>query len=111
MPKSEFHVAHIPEAEPQRAVALQKWRRERRRQLRVYLMLKIAERGWTITHMAQTCEINLSYLSRIINGYRTPSLETTMRIARAFGVPLEELANMVVGHNGSEIEDNAGAKR
>lgn len=46
--------------------------------------------GWTGTEMARRTEINRTSLSLIENGRSDPHLVTVRRIARAFGVSVDE---------------------
>jgi transcriptional regulator with XRE-family HTH domain len=49
-------------------------------------------RGETLTDVSRTTGIPLSTLSRVENGRRKPNLELLLRLARAYGVALDELA-------------------
>ncbi len=48
--------------------------------------------GDTLTDVSRTTGIALSTLSRIENGRRKPTLELLLRLAKAYGVSLDELA-------------------
>ena len=50
-----------------------------------------AQRGITLTQVAQITGISTSTLSRLENGGRRPSLELLLPLARAYRVPLDEL--------------------
>ena len=48
--------------------------------------------GWTQQELAQRAELGQPYLSRLERGdQRNPSLAVVKRLARAFGVSIEEL--------------------
>ncbi|HEY8480381.1 MAG TPA: XRE family transcriptional regulator [Spirillospora sp.] len=49
------------------------------------------ERGVTLTALAEATGISVSTLSRLESGKRRPSLELLLPLARAHGVPLDEL--------------------
>ena len=48
-------------------------------------------KGMSLRELAERAHISKSYLQRIEAGEATPSLEVMVRIARALGVPLDEL--------------------
>ncbi|WP_049569256.1 helix-turn-helix domain-containing protein [Nonomuraea sp. SBT364] len=50
-----------------------------------------AERGLTLTALAEATGISTSTLSRLESGQRRPSLELLLPVAQAYQVPLEEL--------------------
>lgn len=51
-------------------------------------------RGWTLRELSERTGVSLSHLSAIENHTRpNPSFETVARVARAFGVPLDTLAD------------------
>lgn len=47
------------------------------------------QRGWTLKHLAERCELSLSYLSDIERGRTVPSYKTMERLAEAFDLALE----------------------
>lgn len=49
------------------------------------------ERGITLAAMAETTGISESTLSRLESGGRKPNLELSLPLARAYGIPLDEL--------------------
>jgi transcriptional regulator with XRE-family HTH domain len=49
------------------------------------------ERGLTLAYLAETTGISESTLSRLESGGRRPNLELLLPLARAYGVPLDEL--------------------
>ncbi|QDQ15876.1 helix-turn-helix domain-containing protein [Streptomyces spectabilis] len=49
-------------------------------------------RGDTLTDVSRATGISLSTLSRVENGRRKPNLELLLRLAKAYDVPLDELA-------------------
>lgn len=49
------------------------------------------ERKWSQEDLALEANINKNYISDLENGRRNPSLDILERIARAFGISLEEL--------------------
>jgi transcriptional regulator with XRE-family HTH domain len=51
-------------------------------------------RGATLTDVSRTTGISLSTLSRVENGRRKPNLELLLRLAKAYGVALDELAGL-----------------
>ncbi len=48
-------------------------------------------KGMSIRELSDRARISKSYLQRIEAGEATPSLEVMVRIARALGVPLDDL--------------------
>ena len=50
-----------------------------------------AGRGWTQDEMARRAGLSKSYLSRIEDGERQPSLASLLSLAQAYGVPLASL--------------------
>lgn len=48
-------------------------------------------KGMSLRELAERAHISKSYLQRIEAGEATPSLEIMVRLARALGVPLDEL--------------------
>lgn len=52
----------------------------------------LSAQGMSMTTLADLTGLDLSYISRLFNDQRTPSLKTTKRIAQAMGVGFEELA-------------------
>lgn len=50
-----------------------------------------ADRGLTSRELAGELGVSLSAVSAWETGYRTPPLRMALRIARFFGVPLEEI--------------------
>ena len=51
------------------------------------------QRDMTLTELAATTRISKSTLSRLESGQRKPSLELLLPIAKAHGIPLDELVN------------------
>src|ERR1044072_2927391 len=49
------------------------------------------ERGATLAQLSETTGISLSTLSRLESGQRKPTLELLLPLAKAHGVPLDEL--------------------
>ncbi|MGJ6964844.1 helix-turn-helix domain-containing protein [Streptosporangium sp. G11] len=49
------------------------------------------DRGLTLAYLAETTGISESTLSRLESGGRKPNLELLLPLARAYGVPLDEL--------------------
>ncbi|MEU9200231.1 helix-turn-helix transcriptional regulator [Streptomyces sp. NPDC048332] len=54
-------------------------------------------RGATLTGVGRATGISLSTLSRIETGRRRPTLEVLLRLAKEYGVPLDELAGLSPG--------------
>jgi transcriptional regulator with XRE-family HTH domain len=50
-----------------------------------------AEQAWTLADLAERTGISVSTLSRLESGGRRPALELLLPLARAYGVPLDEL--------------------
>ncbi|HOK44617.1 MAG TPA: XRE family transcriptional regulator [Bryobacteraceae bacterium] len=50
-----------------------------------------AERGWSLQDLANACGVSRSMLSQIERNEANPTLAVTLKIARAFGVPLADL--------------------
>ncbi|MCG3041882.1 helix-turn-helix transcriptional regulator, partial [Streptomyces sp. S1A] len=48
-------------------------------------------RGATLSQVSETTGISLSTLSRLESGQRRPTLELLLPLAKAYGVPLDEL--------------------
>lgn len=57
----------------------------------------MAARGYTRASLAFHLNLDQSYISRIISGDRTPSLEVAVGLAAHIGVPLAELADAMLG--------------
>lgn len=51
----------------------------------------IRERGLTVQELADLCMVRRSYLSRLLHGHHSPSLDVAEQIANGCGVPLYEL--------------------
>ena len=51
------------------------------------------DRGWTLETLAELAGMSASTLSRLESGGRKPTLELLLPLARAYGVPLDELVN------------------
>jgi transcriptional regulator with XRE-family HTH domain len=49
------------------------------------------ERGITLSRLSETTGVSVSTLSRLESGQRKPTLELLLPLARAYGVPLDEL--------------------
>ncbi|MFC6066019.1 helix-turn-helix domain-containing protein [Streptomyces ochraceiscleroticus] len=49
------------------------------------------DRGTTLTALSETTGISVSTLSRLESGQRKPTLELLLPLAKAYGVPLDEL--------------------
>lgn len=61
-----------------------------RRKLRLASITRaMEEAGHTITSLSRATGVDRSYISRIINGSRTPGLDATYRLARALKVDME----------------------
>lgn len=60
-------------------------------QLGVRLRDRRAARGWTLDELARRAGLSKSYLSRIEDGDRQPSLASLLSLAQAYGVPLAAL--------------------
>lgn len=55
-------------------------------------VLELAKReGLSIQHLADRCKMRRSYLSRLVHGHHSPSLELVETIAEALGVEAHEL--------------------
>jgi transcriptional regulator with XRE-family HTH domain len=50
-----------------------------------------SERGWTQDELASRSGLSKSYLSRLEDGERQPSIAALLSVATSFGVPLNEL--------------------
>src|SRR5882724_8984344 len=51
-----------------------------------------AARGWSLDALAQACGVSRSMLSQVERNQANPTLAVAMRIARAFGMALGDLA-------------------
>ena len=49
------------------------------------------QRGWSQTEVARRARLSRSTVVNVENGVRSPSMPTLRRLARAFGVSLDEL--------------------
>ena len=56
-------------------------------------------RGWTQDELARRAGLSKSYLSRIEDGERQPSLASLLSLAQAYGVPLASLFAAPAGEN------------
>ena len=55
------------------------------------LILLLKERGVSQTKLCNDCDISIATMSRLVNGERNPSLDTVYKIAKYFGVSIDEL--------------------
>jgi putative transcriptional regulator len=55
------------------------------------LRLLRAERGWSQAYLAEKLEVSRQSVNAIETGKYDPSLPLAFRIARVFGLPIEEL--------------------
>lgn len=51
----------------------------------------LRDKGLTVSELAADCDIRRSYLSRLLHGHHSPSLDVAEKIANACGVPLYEM--------------------
>lgn len=51
----------------------------------------LREKGLTVSELAADCGMRRSYLSRLLHGHHSPSLDVAEKIATACGVPLYEM--------------------
>lgn len=58
---------------------------QRRKARTVALTRAMEEVGHTITTLSRATGVDRSYISRILSGHRTPSLDATYRLARVLG--------------------------
>jgi transcriptional regulator with XRE-family HTH domain len=63
---------------------------------RSFLLAKMDEAGLTTAALADKLALDTTYVSRIVNGHRTPSLEVAMALAVVLGVKLDDLAEILV---------------
>lgn len=77
-----------------RVGGIPKWVRERRS---TYLRRHMEKCGFTRGSLADLMGVDQSYISRIVSGVRTPSLEVSVALSERLGVPLAELATALVG--------------
>lgn len=56
-----------------------------------WLNHELEERGWSRSEAARRGEFSSSMLDKVIGGFAQPGLDFCRGIARAFGVPLEEV--------------------
>lgn len=68
--------------------------RERRAR---FLSRQMEAGGFTRASLAQEMGLDHSYISRLVSGHRTPSLEVAVVLAQKFHLPLAELAEVLVG--------------
>lgn len=94
---SRTYVTQLRELDPMARVGLRKDLRDRRRARTKWLTQAMEHAGHTMTTLAAASGTDLSYISRIISAHRTPSLNVTVLLARALGVPLQELADVLIG--------------
>lgn len=101
--------------DPHRVVGLSAHRVNKRKQRRTDFHLALERRGVNLTQLASRTGLSMSYISRIVSGVRTPSLLTTIELARALGLGIVEMAGMLlpdepipvraeVGHGASVLE-------
>jgi transcriptional regulator with XRE-family HTH domain len=55
------------------------------------ISMLLIERGWTLGRLAAKTGLHKSYLCRISQGKRNPSVRAAMLIASAFGLSVEEI--------------------
>jgi transcriptional regulator with XRE-family HTH domain len=53
------------------------------------------ERGWTLVRLAARLNMNATYLGVLETGKNTPSLDTLLQLADAFGVEAAEMVREV----------------
>lgn len=92
-----FTSLHQPAFDPHLAVGLDPDRIARRKAKRVYFETFMQTRGINLTQFAARVACSHSYISRIVSGDRTPSLDTTVHLAKFMEVPLQQLADVLVG--------------
>lgn len=66
------------------------------RHRRTWMLARMDEAGLTTAALADKLHLDTTYVSRIVNGHRTPSLEVTVALAIALGVDLDQLADVLV---------------
>lgn len=57
----------------------------------VWLLEEVNERGWTFAELAKRAGMNTGTLSRVLNETRNPGPDFCTAIARALGIPVEEV--------------------
>lgn len=82
--------------DPHLVVGLSPHRVNRRKQRQTDFHLLLARNGLNLTQVAVRTGLSMSYISRIVSGVRTPSLLTTIELARALNMGLVEMAGMLL---------------
>lgn len=89
-------IAHRPKPDPHRAVRLNPGMIARRKQRTTAFRTLLQGRGVNLTQLARMTGFSHSYISRIVDGRRTPSLRTTVDLAVHLGIGLVEMAEILL---------------
>lgn len=89
-------IDHQPRPNPHRFVGLSEQRIRVRQRKRLIFNRLLLARDLTYAKVAEMCALNHSYISRIVNGQRVPSLQTCADIAWVLGLKLEVVARLVI---------------
>lgn len=68
-----------------------------------------SERYRSLRHMARELNISPQDLSRWLNGKRTPSASSCMKLAGATGTPVEDVIRMAYGDGAGARDDGSDA--
>lgn len=71
-----------------------KKRRSKRKVVLIHQMEDVC--GLTMTGLAVRTGVDISYISRIFSGARVPSLDTSVRLAAALQMTLQEFADILI---------------
>lgn len=82
--------------DPHRIVGLSATRVNRRKQRQTDFHLLLARADLNLTQIAARSGLSQSYVSRIVAGTRTPSLKSTVDLARSLGLTLPEMASILL---------------
>lgn len=85
-----------PPVDPAQMVGIRTELRQRRARRKVVLNHQLEVAGLTMTELSRRTGVDLSYISRIWSGDRMPGLDTTIRLAEALGMTLQELADVLL---------------
>lgn len=63
---------------------------------RRFLIAAMEDAGYTMGTLAARLKLDTTYISRVVNGHRTPSLEVAAALAAVLNIPIGELVEVLV---------------
>lgn len=92
VPARSFAIKVEREIDAHRLVGLSAHRLRMRRQRESDIRRLLSDRGLNLTMVAARMALSHSYISRIVSGTRTPSLQVAIDMAAVLRIPLAEMA-------------------